>query len=148
GIQVSTNSNLTLLAPWRAERCVASGLGTLHVSIDGATAATYERIRVRAHFARVIRNLEALHAARARAGSDLPQLRMVSVVMRENLHELPGLVTLAHTYRFEMLSVQHLCHDFGEESLPPHYRPMRDFVQQQSLLGEDPARVTHFFDAA
>ena len=32
--------------------------------------------------------------------------------------------------------VQHLCHDFGESSLPEHYRPMREFVQQQTLLEE------------
>ena len=48
GIRVSTNSNLTLLNDRRAERCVTSGLDCLHVSIDGATPETYERIRVRA----------------------------------------------------------------------------------------------------
>jgi MoaA/NifB/PqqE/SkfB family radical SAM enzyme len=42
GIEVSTNSNLTLLTPARAEQLVASGLSHLHVSIDGATSATYE----------------------------------------------------------------------------------------------------------
>src|SRR6185369_6868239 len=34
-VHVSTNSNLTLLNPTRAERCVTSGLDELHVSIDG-----------------------------------------------------------------------------------------------------------------
>ena len=47
GIRVTTNSNLTLLNERRAAACVASGLDCLHVSIDGATAETYERIRVR-----------------------------------------------------------------------------------------------------
>ena len=41
GINVSTNSNLTLLNDRRAERCVTSGLDEVNVSIDGATAATY-----------------------------------------------------------------------------------------------------------
>jgi radical SAM protein with 4Fe4S-binding SPASM domain len=148
GIQVSTNSNLTLLAPWRAERCVASGLERAHVSIDGATAATYERIRVRSSLAKVLRNLDALLAARDRAGAVLPHLRMVTVVMRQNLHELPALVELAHRYRFEGVWVQHLCHDFGESSLPSHYRPMRDFVQAETLLGEDSARVARWFGEA
>src|SRR5260370_5114154 len=44
GIRVTTNSNLTLLNDTRAERCVASGLDSLHVSILGASAETYERI--------------------------------------------------------------------------------------------------------
>src|SRR4051812_40032732 len=35
GVKVTTNSNLTLLNPRRAERCVTSGLDCLHVSIDG-----------------------------------------------------------------------------------------------------------------
>src|SRR5436309_8757450 len=49
GIKVGTNTNLTLLTARRAELCVTSGLAELHASIDGATAETYERIRVRAH---------------------------------------------------------------------------------------------------
>src|ERR1700730_634661 len=58
GIQVSTNSNLTLVNDRRAERCVTSGLDSLQISIDGSTAETYERIRVRAHFERVVANVE------------------------------------------------------------------------------------------
>jgi MoaA/NifB/PqqE/SkfB family radical SAM enzyme len=148
GIRVTTNSNLTLLNARRADACVASGLDCLHVSIDGANAATYERIRVRAHFDRVVRNLGLLCGARQRLGSDRPRVRMVTVVMRQNLHELPDLVRFAHEWDMEGLFVQHLCHDFGEASLPAHYRPMRDFVQEQTLLEEDPARVEHYFDRA
>jgi MoaA/NifB/PqqE/SkfB family radical SAM enzyme len=148
GIRVTTNSNLTLLNERRAAACVASGLDCLHVSIDGATAETYERIRVRAHLDRVIRNLGFLKAARAAAASDLPRIRMVMVIMRQNLHELPDLVRFAAEWEMEGLFVQHLCHDFGEETLPAHYRPMRDFVQAQTLLEEDPARVEHFFGHA
>jgi hypothetical protein len=44
--------------------------------------------------------------------------------------------------------VQHLCHDFGEEGLPARYRPMRVFVEEETLLHEDPARVRAFFAEA
>ena len=44
--------------------------------------------------------------------------------------------------------MQHLCHDFGEVSLPAQYRPMREFVQEQTLLEEDPERIEHYFDEA
>jgi MoaA/NifB/PqqE/SkfB family radical SAM enzyme len=148
GIRVSTNSNLTLLNPTRAERCVTSGLDTVHVSIDGATAATYERIRVRAHLDRVLANIDLLRDARRRLGSERPRLRMVMVVMRQNLHELPDLIRLAHRYSMESLFVQHLCHDFGESNLPAHYRPMRDFVEAQTLLNEDSGRVDRYFEEA
>ena len=147
-VRVTTNSNLTLLNERRAERCITSGLDCLHVSLDGATAATYERIRKRAHFERVAANIERLLAARERLGSATPRLHLVMVIMRQNLHELPDLVRLAHRWSVEELFVQHLCHDFGEASLPAQYRPMRDFVQEQTLLEEDPARIERYFDEA
>ncbi len=148
GVQVSTNSNLTLLNERRAERCVTSGLNSLHVSIDGASAGTYERIRVRAHFDRVVGNLERLLRARTRLGSTHPRLYIVMVIMRQNLHELPDLVRLAHRLSAESIFVQHLCHDFGESSLPAHYRPMQTFVSQETLLEEDPKRVEQYFNEA
>src|SRR5438270_4139276 len=94
GIEVSTNTNLTLLTPPRAERCVTSGLSELHASLDGATAETYEYIRVRAHFDRVLANLQNLIDARTRLGSTTPRIRLVCVAMRRNLTELPDLVRL------------------------------------------------------
>lgn len=148
GIQVSTNSNLSLLNARRAAMAVASGLDRLHISIDGATAATYERIRVRAHFDRVLANLEHLVAAKQQAGSDHPHVRLVVVVMRQNLPELPDLVRLAHRWSMEEIFVQHLAHDFAESSLPADYLPMREFVQAQTLLEESPERIAHYFDEA
>lgn len=148
GVVVGTNSNLTLLNARRAELCVTSGLRDLHVSIDGATAETYERIRVRAHFDRILANLEGLLDARSRLGSETPRLRMVVVAMRRNLHEFPDLVRLAKRLTIDAVFVQHLCHDFGEASLPAKYRPMREFVDAETLVGEDPVRVDRYFSEA
>jgi len=148
GMQVSTNSNLTLLNARRAAMAVGSGLDWLHVSIDGATAATYERNRVRAHFDRVLANLAHLLAAKRQAGSDHPHVRLVVVVMRQNLAELPDLVRLAHRWSMEAMFVQHLAHDFAESSLPADYLPMRAFVQAQTLLEETPERIARYFDEA
>ena len=147
-VRVTTNSNLTLLNERKAKLCVESGLNTLHVSIDGATRETYEHIRVRARWDRVFANLEALLRARSSAGVEHPQLRMVTVVMRRNLHELPDLVRLASRWCFEEIFVQQLSHDFGESTLPDDYRPMREFVDQETLLGEDLRRVTRYFEEA
>jgi radical SAM protein with 4Fe4S-binding SPASM domain len=148
GIAVSTNTNLTLLTPRRAEQCVSSGLGAMHLSIDGATPGVYERIRRGASFAKVMRNLERLTAARATLGSATPSLRIVTVVMRKNLHELADIVAIAHRHGVKSVFVQHLSHDFGENALPEAYRAMRDFVSSQSLLDEDSGRVDHCFGAA
>ena len=45
GIRVGFNTNATLLTRARAERLVVAGLDWLCISLDGATAATYESIR-------------------------------------------------------------------------------------------------------
>ncbi|MDP9311131.1 MAG: radical SAM protein [Pseudomonadota bacterium] len=148
GIRVTTNSNLTLLNDRRAEQCVLSGLDCVHVSIDGATAESYERIRLRSNFERVVSNVERLIATKQRLGSERPYLHVVVVVMRQNLQELPDLVRLAHCWQVREMFVQHLCHDFGESSLPAHYRPMRDFVQMQTLLAEDGERIERLFAEA
>ena len=148
GIHVSTNSNLTVLSEARAVECVKSGLHTMHVSLDGATAATYQTIRVGARFERVLSNLRRLVQAKAALSAPLPELRLVTVVMRANLRELPELVLLAHRERIPALSVQHLCHDFGESSLPSQYKPMRSFVDDETLLHEDARRVERYFAAA
>src|SRR5437868_13029136 len=141
-IYVGTNTNLTLLNARRAELCITSGLAELHASIDGATRQTYERIRVRAYFDRILSNLGSLLDARRRLGSATPRVRLVAVAMRQNLHELPDLVRLAHRLGIEAVFVQHLCHDFGESALPAHYPPMRDFVEEQTLLNEEIGRAS------
>ncbi len=148
GVRVSTNSNLTLLNARRAERCISSGLDCLHFSLDGATAETYERIRLRAHFDRVVGNLGRLLELRRQQGARQPRVRLVMVIMRQNLHELPDLVRMAHRWEVESMFVQHLCHDFGEATLPERYLPMRDFVQGETLLNEDPQRIERYFGEA
>jgi len=118
GVHVSTNTNLTIMSEAGAQACVTSGLHTLHVSVDGATPQTYQAIRVRSRFERVLRNLRRVVQARLALQSELPHLRLVAVVMRENLAELPDIVRLAHEEGVKSVFVQHLCHDFGESSLP------------------------------
>ncbi|HKV84360.1 MAG TPA: radical SAM/SPASM domain-containing protein [Ktedonobacterales bacterium] len=148
GVTVSTNTNATLLTERRAAACIASGLDCIHVSLDAADAPTYERIRVRAHFDRVVANVERFLAIRAQTGGERPRLRLVMVVMRQNLRHLPELVRRAHQWSAEGLFAQHLCHDFGEATLPAQYHPMREFVREQTLLGEDPEVVEQSFDEA
>jgi MoaA/NifB/PqqE/SkfB family radical SAM enzyme len=148
GIEVSTNTNLTALSPRRAEECVKSGLRRMHVSLDAADAEVYEYIRVGARFGKVLRNLRWLTDAKVRLGMKLPEIHLVAVAMRRNLEQLPALVRLAHEHGVHSLSVQHLAHDFSESSLPQKYRPMREFVEEQTLLGEDPERVQRWFDEA
>ncbi|MGE5468801.1 MAG: SPASM domain-containing protein [Ignavibacteria bacterium] len=148
GVRVSTNSNLTLLTPKRATLCVTSGLAALHASIDGATAASYEYIRRGANFAKLLRNLDRLVAAKSQTASATPQLRIVTVAMRRNLDELADIVALAHAHGVPAVFVQHLCHDYGESGLPQAYAAMRDFFAAESLLDADASHVAAAFGTA
>ena len=148
GARVTTNTNLTLLNKRRAELCVTSGLDTLHFSIDGVKAETYENIRLNAHFDKVMQNLENLVEAKQRLNSSLPHLHMVIVIMKQNLEELPDLVKLAHQYGAEEVFAQQLSHDFDDPSFNPRFKPLHDYVDEQSLLYEDPERVEKYFGEA
>jgi radical SAM protein with 4Fe4S-binding SPASM domain len=145
GIRVSVNSNMTLLGARRAALCISSGMAELSISVDSADPATYERIRVGARFARVEQNVHLLMQARRQAVSRSPEVRLVAVLMRQTLDGLPDLVRLARRWSIERLFVQHLCHDFAESSLPAEYQPMREFVDEQSVLGDDIAHIESVF---
>jgi radical SAM protein with 4Fe4S-binding SPASM domain len=148
GLRVSINTNLTVLSPKRAARCIDSGLDCINVSIDSANAETYARIRKGSRLDRVARNFQFLQVARNAASSTKPEVRIVTVIMRRNLDELSDLVTMAHRWGCASIFVQHLCHDFQENSLPAQYRPMRQFIDEQSLLSEDRQHITAQFQAA
>lgn len=148
GIAVSTNTNLTALSERRAVECVTSGLRTLHVSIDAADPHAYAYIRTGSRLDRVLRNLERLASAKRALGSCNPEIILVAVAMCRNLDQLPELVRLAHRYDVRSVAVQHLAHDFTEGTLPEKYRPMRGFVDQETLLQADAGEIERWFSAA
>ena len=147
GIRVSTNSNLTLWSERRARQCVESGLAELSVSLDAADPVIYERIRRGAHFGKVLRNLRRVMAARASSASTL-DVRIVMVLMRQNLSDLPAVVALAAAEGVRQVFVQHLCHDFEEHTLPAEYRPIRSFIHDQALEGIPASAIDEAFAQA
>ena len=154
-VEVGFNTNGTLLDRQMAERLVASGLGWLHVSLDGATAATYEDVRHgtarrprRGQFDRVVENLRGLVAARGEARSSLPRLRIVFVAMRRNVDELERLVSLAADIGVDEVHVQNLSHDFGDTDGPGAYAEMREYVRSEAVFGEDGGEPGEAFDGA
>lgn len=148
GIAVSTNTNLTALSERRAAECIASGLKTLHISIDAADPQVYAYIRTGSNLRRALRNLKWLVDEKQRLGSDDPDIILVAVAMRRNLDQLRHLVQLARDYDVHTVAVQHLAHDFTEDTLPARYAPMRSFVEAETLLNEEPQRIEHHYAEA
>ena len=143
GCRVGFNTNATLLTRRRAERLVRAGLGWLHVSVDGATAATYESIRDGARFERVAAHVRDLVDVTRVLGAGRPELSLVFVAMRRNVSELPALVRLTREWGVGRLRVQNLSHSFSDTDPAGSYQEIRDFAAREALWddGEDAAPV-------
>jgi MoaA/NifB/PqqE/SkfB family radical SAM enzyme len=150
GIRTGFNTNATLLTPARAERLIRAGLAWLCISLDGATAPTYEGIRDGARLGRVRANVAALVDVQRRLGATRPVLSLVFVAMRRNVHELPAVVALAADWGIGRVRVQNLSHDFSDAADGDGYAAIRAFTQDEVLAG-DPVREAEaaaHFDAA
>jgi radical SAM protein with 4Fe4S-binding SPASM domain len=148
GISTGFNTNGTLLTRAASERLVRAGVDWLHVSLDGATAATYESVRDRATFERVVRNIRELVAVRGRRGSERPEIQLVFVAMRRNLRELPDLVALAADIGVDSVWVQNLSHSFGDTESGGGYRGIRAFTEAEALWNEPDEEVVATFARA
>jgi MoaA/NifB/PqqE/SkfB family radical SAM enzyme len=110
GIVVSFNSNGLLVTEEIARFFVERGIDNVTFSIDGATAATYEAIRVGSDFARVTANVRRLIELR-RADPERkgrPYVILACVLMSLNLEEAPAMVDL--------------CVELGADKL--HFEPL------------------------
>jgi MoaA/NifB/PqqE/SkfB family radical SAM enzyme len=95
GCSVGVTTNGTLIDEEVARR-LARKVEVVGISIDGATAATYESIRPGAKFEDVVERVRALTTARNRFGSrGLPLVSLLFLKTRRNLHELPAILDLA-----------------------------------------------------
>lgn len=149
GVRMGFNTNGTLLNPDKAERLVRAGLDWLHVSLDGATAATYEAIRHGSDFERVRANVCSLVGIMRELNAERPTLSLVFVAMRGNIAELPDLVRLAAAWGVGRLFVQNLSHSFGDTDPAGSYREIRAFVAGEALWAdEDKAEAGRSFARA
>jgi MoaA/NifB/PqqE/SkfB family radical SAM enzyme len=101
-------TNGTLLHDATIAAIIESNVTEICISIDGATAATYEAIRRDAHFDQVIGNIRRLVAARTARGRPEPRLRFDVVMMKRNVHELPALVELASSLGIDAINFFHM----------------------------------------
>jgi radical SAM protein with 4Fe4S-binding SPASM domain len=148
GIAIGFNTNGTLLTRAASERLVRGGLAWLCVSLDGATAATYEGVRDGSDFERVRANVLELVDVKRRLGADRPALSLVFVAMRRNVHELPDLVRLAADWGVGKLWVQNLSHSFSDTDPAGAYREIRLFARDEALWARPNPEAAHLFDEA
>lgn len=109
GAELSLNTNATLLKDTGLVRRVMRQSSVLRFSVDGATAKTYEAIRVKSDFGTVIENIELVVRIRDELPrNERPRLVMCMVLMRDNVHELVEMVRLADRLGLDRLDVAHV----------------------------------------
>ena len=89
------NTNGQLMGAATITAMIRHRMDTVTVSVDAATGATYERVRVGASWDKLHSNLQTLRDLKARNGVRYPALALAFVMMRENMHELPAFIDLA-----------------------------------------------------
>jgi radical SAM protein with 4Fe4S-binding SPASM domain len=141
GVHVGFNTNGVLLTRGVARALVAAGTGHVHVSLDGATAATYEDVRHGTElaprpgqFERVVANLRGLLAARGERRR--PRVVIVFVAMRRNVGELEALVDLAADLGVDEVWVQNLSHVFSDTDPAGRYDAIRRYAESEALFAD------------
>jgi MoaA/NifB/PqqE/SkfB family radical SAM enzyme len=95
------------------------------ISVDGATAPTYEYIRQGGKFDVLLEKLQMLVDAKKRDASKLPDLRFNFTVTRSNFREMVDLVELARRFGVSTIKFRHFTDwggkfKFRDESLQGH----------------------------
>lgn len=89
-------SNATVLDEEKANRLLDLDIDHLAISLDGATAETYEKIRVGADFENVISNVDKFCTLRDERNVAVDTQISPVLFVGENLEEMPRFVELAH----------------------------------------------------
>jgi radical SAM protein with 4Fe4S-binding SPASM domain len=104
GIEIGTTSNGTILTDKILEDLVSSDLDWLNFSIDGATKATFEKMRPGAVFEEMLANVRRV--VDAFGGRARPVIDIWFLSNRENIHELPDMVDLVRSLGISKLNTQ------------------------------------------
>ena len=95
GTYVLFNSNGIALTPKKGQALIDAGLDEYRLSMDGATRETYAHVRGVDAFEKIWRNVRAFIILQKEQNASKPAVSLWFTAMRENLHELPGLIELA-----------------------------------------------------
>ena len=90
------------------EAIIDAKVDQIHISIDGATASTFEDIRTGARFEVLMRNLQTLGDRKRERGTKKPLLQFNVTLMRRNIEDLPAFVDLAESLDVERIAARHM----------------------------------------
>jgi MoaA/NifB/PqqE/SkfB family radical SAM enzyme len=102
-------TNGTRITTDKVAETLARCLSSMEVSIDAATKQTYERIRIGSKWETILANFERFNRFRDRyQGAERTHLSLCFVMMRSNVHELPGFVELGRRLGADRVAAWHV----------------------------------------
>jgi MoaA/NifB/PqqE/SkfB family radical SAM enzyme len=107
GLKVSLTTNGLGLNE-EVQRLVLEHLDMVAISLDGARAETYERVRPGADFHRLVQQVAALCSRKRSLGLTRPEVVLLFLKMRPNLGELPELLRLAASLGVDRVNAPNL----------------------------------------
>ena len=111
GVYVLFNTNGTLLKPARFAQYVATGLDEMRVSLDAADARTYEQVRGKDFFDRIVRDVRLFTDFQRSAGATTPRVSLWLTGLKETVLQLPDFVRLAAEMGVREVHLQRLVFD-------------------------------------
>ncbi len=133
GVKVELITNGTTLTERKARELIDSGLDVLWVSLDGATAESYNDVRLGAELPAVVANLKRLVKMRAPGHYPKPEIGIAFVAMKRNIRDLPQVIQIGKSLRakyFSVSNVQPATADMQEDQL--YKRTVRDIAYLQA----------------
>ncbi len=111
GVHVLFNTNGTLLTPKKFDWLVESGLDELRVSLDAADRASYQRVRGKDFFHRIVRDVGKFTEFQRQHGYDHPRVSLWLTGLKETVQQLPEFVRLAASIGVREVHLQRLVFD-------------------------------------
>lgn len=136
GIWVILSSNFSIR--YRTEyldALVRSGLGVLHIDIDGTTQEVYERYRRNGNLALVIENTRAVVATKQAQQVDLPRIDAAFIVNVHNEHQLDDFKRLCADLGVDRMEVSKLQ---VNPASTLHWLPKNSDLRYNNYLTESP----------
>ncbi len=108
GVYVLFNTNGTLMREKKSRELIEAGLDEMRISLDAADGKTFEAVRGRDLFERIVRNVRNFAALKDRMGAANPKLSLWLTGLRETLEQLPAFIRLAHSMGVPEVHLQRL----------------------------------------
>lgn len=132
GIVMAFSSNASLCDQQMAEQLVQLRNTTINFSVDGATAETFEKIRVGGDFEEVVKNIKRL--IKLRTDKKKPKISIWSLIVKDNIQEIPEIVKLGEELGVDLISFQLFLNDWGKEKMRRYTRTVATSLNSKELV--------------